>query len=173
MARTKISSSRFFLFKSFVRYLGSPRWVLNHFWTLWGTPETIIWKSIFWRFSTFHEIFNAGDQIHGWPMAIPGRLWRLVKWIFWVCSFYFSESIYFGESAKKFWAKIMVAFLISAAKRCDKRIFAPLSKNRSKNTRILLVMPENGRNKYFNLPFFLFSIVCWTLRKTQVRCKSL
>ena len=105
-----------------------PRWVQNHFWTLWHTPETIIWKSIFWRFSTFHEIFNAGDQFHGWHMAMPGRLWRLVKCIFWVYSFYFSESTYIGESAKKFWTKSMVAFSFSAARRRQCPPFGPLSK---------------------------------------------
>ena len=171
MGRTKIFSSRFFILKSFVRHLGRPRWVINHFWTLWRTPETIIWKSIFLRFSTFHEIFNAGDQFHCWPSVKPQRLWRLVKCIFWVCPFYFSESTYFGESAKKFWTKNMVAFSFSAARRRQRPHSEPLSKIRSKNTRSPLIMRENGPNKNFHFPFFYFKIVCETLREVQVSSK--
>ena len=87
-------------------------------------------------------------------MARPERLWRLVNRIFGVCSSYFSESIYLGESVKNFWAKIMVGFLISAAKHRQRCRSGPLSKNMSKNSWFLLIMLENGRNKNFHLPFF-------------------
>ena len=149
MAHTKIFKCRFFILKSCLEHLGRSRWLIDHFWTFWSTPGLIIWKSIFSRFSTFHEKFEAIYQIHGWAMATSGRLWRLVKWIFWVCSFYFSESIYLGESAKKFWAKIMVGFSFSAARRRPGPHFGSLSKNRSKNTRSPLIMREIGTKKNF------------------------